>query len=395
MPSIRPVTPGAPIVRRLLLLFVAALTFVVPATALAVDPTASPAPSATPTVAPTVAPTPAASLRTVPITVAPGQLGGFLAPVPLIFTGPSDTGGTFRIDNPSTIEEHFMVQIADYTIDAAGNVARDNQGNPTTDVPGYAYASAKWYSFPVSDFVLPPGTGRDLHFDLNVPPDALPGDHIAALVVSFQAVGKTGPEGSGGVGLVTTGKILTRMQHRVAGAVPGAPDISLRATSDPGGIHFLASVNNTGNTVLDYKTGKADDPLPNFIVYASEDNNNPIKTIPVDGGFYVLPEGNRIVTSDWTEDLPYTGDYRVVFDLPKRDGRDELRIETTFHYVSVKGVKPADYTLLIIGGVVGVLFIAFLVVLFFLLAGRRRRRAEEAAVSVSKPTTRSDPNSRR
>lgn len=281
-------------------------SFVLPMGALAVDPSPSPSPSPSesPTAATTVTdaelPVPDADLlESIPVTLTGGRIGSSLSPAALIFTDVDTKGGVVRITNPTDRLLVISVRVRDYTVDANGVVAVDENGEPTTGVPNYQYSSGDWYTFAYTDFLLPAGRQINLPFTLAVPAAAAPGDHTAALVVTARAARMDVKPGEVGITISSQFRFLLRLQHRVAGAQSAAPSVKVNALVDGSNrIDLVATVDNEGTTVLDYKPYVENDPIPFFRIKA-KNSGELIRTFDVVKGFYVLPEGNRIISVSW------------------------------------------------------------------------------------------------
>jgi hypothetical protein len=295
------------------------------------------------------------SLRPVPITAAEGQLGALLAPVPALITGVGDAGGQIRVDNVSRLAEAYQISVQNYTLDA--------HASPIAAPPGFPYGSAAWYVFEDTEFVLPPGTSRNVRFRLDVPPDAIPGDHFAALTVLVRAADPS--RHASGSGVRSQLVLQIRLQHRIAGAHPRAPRLVLEADAHGGSVDFTARVTNIGNTVLTYQVK----PLPELLVTSTLPFWNTTQTLTVDG-FYVPPQSERLVRVTWS-DPPLIGAYRAVLTLPAVDGLTAVTMETTF--VVVDWLRLG----LIVGGV--------LVTAGLVMSARRRRWGETRGARQQMP----------
>jgi hypothetical protein len=265
---------------------------------------------------------PEQALRQVSVTAVPGTLAVTVSPIPVLLTNASETEGTIRVDNISTLIEDVTIEVMDYTIDASGR--------PVAAPADFAFGSATWYRFEVTEFTLPSGMSRDVPFELAIPPDAGAGDHFAALRVIVQAHEgevQAAPDGASARSVLV---IESRLQHRIAGARPQTPTVDLGA--DPGwsAVQFTAAVGNAGNTVVGHQAA----PTPVLTLYSLMPWADPAvaeRTIPV-RGFYVAPESVRDVAMAWT-DPPIIGRYRAVFVLPAADGQPQVIAETTFTVV--------------------------------------------------------------
>jgi hypothetical protein len=90
-------------------------------------------------------------------------------------------------DNPLTIQ----VMVRDYLV-------KDNRGTPEILPPNTLsnkYSASAWIAVYPSDFVIPPHKRQELNYYIQVPPDARPGGHYAA--VMYQPTERIGVEGTG------------------------------------------------------------------------------------------------------------------------------------------------------------------------------------------------------
>jgi hypothetical protein len=262
---------------------------------------------------------PKAALRTVKVTAVPGTLAVTVSPIPVLVTNESETEGTIRVDNISTLIEDINIHAVDYSIDFAGR--------PVPAPVEFAYGSASWYRFEATDFTLPSGMSRDIAFKLVIPPGAGAGDHFAALAVTVNAHPGEAEAVPNGASARSVLVIQSRLQHRIAGASPQTPTVELDADAAWSSVQFTAAVGNPGNTVLGHQAA----PTPVLTLYNLLPWGDPTvaeRTIAV-GGFYVAPESVRDVGIAWT-DPPIVGRYRAVFVLPSADGQPQVIGETTF-----------------------------------------------------------------
>jgi hypothetical protein len=303
------------------------------------------------------------SLRPVKITAAPGTISARVSPIPVLVTDANEMSGHVRVDNISALNEDIKISIVDYTIDAAGK--------PVPAANDFEFGSAAWYRFETPSFSLPAGTSRDIPFILVIPADAAAGDHFAALNVTVKAQPGQVPA-SGGASAQSVLVIQSRLQHRIAGASPQMPTLSLDASPDMSKVRLTAHVGNAGNTVVGHQA----DPTPTLKIYNTSPWGNatqPERTISVPG-FYVAPKSERDVAVDWS-DIPIIGRYRAVFTLPAADGQPQVTAETTFLVVNwpvVIGIGAA---------------IALVLLGLALLRLRARRRAARSSASGPTATT--------
>lgn len=271
--------------------------------------------------APLARPTLAAepSLREVPITSPPGQLGALLAPVPVILTDPAQPRGTMRLDNVSTEEESFAISVTDYVVTA--------DGEPVPAPDGYPFGSASWYRFEPSSFTLPPGTSRDVTVEVDPPLDAAAGDHLAAVTVTVRA-SVVAP----GADLESVLVLQNRLQHRIPGADPRTPRLQLNAEPGMTAVAFTGLVQNDGNTVLAHQSEPlAHVELTSTLLWAN--GGAPERSLPIEG-FYVGPGADRTVRLTW-HDPPIIGAYRAEFILPAADGLPRVSASVEFVVVNL------------------------------------------------------------
>ena len=299
---------------------------------------------------------PEPSMRPVTITAAAGQIAARVSPIPVLATDSTQTSGHIRIDNVSALIEDITIRTMDYSIDPTGK--------PVPAPPEYTFGSASWYRFETADFSLAGGTSRDIAFTLVIPANAAAGDHFAALNVTVTA--QPGQVSSSGGATAQTVLVLqSRLQHRIDGAQPETPTLSLTSSTEPSSVRFTARVSNAGNTVVGHQA----DPTPTLTLYNMMpwgDRANPERTISVPG-FYVAPRSTRDVSVDWA-DLPIIGQYRAVFTLPSADGQPEVTAETTLMIVNTPVVAGISIAL-----VLGLTLLTILAV--------RRRSSRRSAVA--------------
>ncbi|MFG2197019.1 hypothetical protein [Streptomyces sp. NPDC048639] len=134
---------------------------------------------------------------------------------------------TVTVTNSGTQARTVRLRGADgYTADAGSFAVRG---------PGRSTASGAWVTLASSRVTVPPRTRADIPFSVTVPPDAVPGDHPAAIVV-------TGGGRESGV----------RLHLRVTGptlAALSVEDVSVARTGDGAEIRY--ALVNRGNTALE------------------------------------------------------------------------------------------------------------------------------------------------
>jgi hypothetical protein len=296
------------------------------------------------------------AIRQVPITTPEGRLALLVSPTPVIRTDAAQTHAIVRVDNPSHLAEQVHVEIHDYVLDAAGTAQAVPQG--------YALGSAAWYGVDAPDFELAPGTSRDLLLTVAPPSTAGPGDHSASLDVRARAVTPVTPSGATGTTVESVLLVRNRLEHRIPGARPEAPDLRLAATVEGMTVHFDAQVTNPGNTVLSYQATGA---LPTIDLYETSmwaDATRVARTLEP-RGYYLAPQSERLASFDWL-DGPLLASYRAVYSLPPFDGLPAVTAETTFTVVNLPVLS-------------GIALGALGLVLLMTWATVRRRRARRRA----------------
>lgn len=134
-----------------------------------------------------------------------------------------------------------------------GGTAFAKQGQQST---GGSRGVGGWLSLPVTEIALGPGEELVVPFTINVPPDALPGHHIAGLVVqalsSSVDVQSAGDEQSQFVANVIqqagVAVVIDLPGPHIAGLEISAA--SLNQQDDEQGATFVISVHNTGNIFI-------------------------------------------------------------------------------------------------------------------------------------------------
>ena len=262
--------------------------------------------------------------RLVEVTADPGTIAATVSPIPVLVTDESTLSGIIRVDNISSLDENIKIRVADYSIDSAGT--------PIAAPSDFEFGSATWYRFETADFSLASGTSRDIPFTLVIPAAAGAGDHFASLNVIVEAQpgqAAAAPEGASARSVLV---IQSRLQHRISGAEPQTPTVSLSGMNTGGAVDFTAQVTNAGNTVVGHQA----DPTPTLALYNLMPWGNttqPEQIIQV-RGFYVAPESVRDVAIPWS-DAPLFGEYRAVFTLPAADGQPSVTAETVVMVINL------------------------------------------------------------
>jgi hypothetical protein len=281
----------------------------------------------------------------VQITARPGELGARVSPSPVIPTTNERPEGMVRVDNTSHLLERVELRVADYMLDPSGK--------PVPAPADYPYGSARWYEFEATSFTLEPGTGREIEFRTAAPPNAAAGDYFAALSV---AVSAEQPAAESGSALRSSLVFENRMQHRILGALPRSPELTLTAENSWDGVTFDAMVRNSGNTLLAYQFP----PLPQVVVVEAAPWSVGATHALSATGFYVPPHSGRTVRVTWA-DPPLLAWGTATLTLP---GVDDLPASTVAIDVIVVNYRLA-----------AVLAAITFVIAVCLLLVRRRRQA--------------------
>lgn len=144
-------------------------------------------------------------------------------------------------------------EFAIYATDAINELETGAFGLLTSDVTPTDLG--KWITMDVDEVLLQPGEEATIPFNLLIPSDATPGDHVAGVIASIT----TTAESADGTTLNLEQRVAARMYLRVSGAVSARTEITgLTSTFTPelnpfafGRMTVDYNVRNTGNVRVD------------------------------------------------------------------------------------------------------------------------------------------------
>jgi hypothetical protein len=199
------------------------------------------------------------SAQTGPLKRAEGDVTWSVQPA----TTTEGTRSTFEYStDPGTQVVDFVVvsnrgetpaEFSIYATDAINDSETGAFGLLTSDVPPTDLG--KWITMDVNKIVLQPGEEATIPFNLLIPSDATPGDHVAGVIASII----TTSEGAEGTTLNLEQRVAARMYLRVSGAVESGVEISgLTSAFTPelnpfafGRVTVDYNVRNSGNVRID------------------------------------------------------------------------------------------------------------------------------------------------
>jgi len=150
--------------------------------------------------------------------------------------------------NSGDVPVTLRLYAADATTAINGGTGFANDGEEKNGV-------ARWLSLPMSELSLQPGETKVVPFLITVPSDALPGQHVAGLVLEAAPSGAEPSGGGGTAGFVV--KVVRRAGLAVLIDVPGPhvagleiTGVSLKQQDEDQGATFVVAVRNTGNVFV-------------------------------------------------------------------------------------------------------------------------------------------------
>jgi hypothetical protein len=144
-------------------------------------------------------------------------------------------------------------EFAIYATDAVNELETGAFGLLTSDVAPTDLG--KWITMDVDKVLLQPGEEATIPFNLLIPSDATPGDHVAGVIASIT----TTAESADGTTVNLEQRVAARMYLRVSGAVSGSTEITGLTSSFTPELNPFAfgrmtvdyNVRNTGNVRVD------------------------------------------------------------------------------------------------------------------------------------------------
>jgi hypothetical protein len=227
---------------------------------------------------------------------------------------------------------------------------------------------AEWITVNNGPYVISPEQTEDVTFFVEVPENASPGGHYAAILISTEP-----PKNEGGMAVLTSQAVTSLLFMRVEGDMHEAGTIrefrALDAFLDIPDATFSLRFENKGNVHLQ--------PRGDIVIYNMWGTER--GTIPVNYQTHfgnVLPESIRDFTFTWKSDFKMTdiGRYKAVATLGYGEG--EIKNVTSIAYF---WVIPVKWTLIVLS-VLGI----FVYLIVFMVKAYVRRMLMLAGVDVSK-----------
>jgi hypothetical protein len=157
---------------------------------------------------------------------------------------------------------------------------------------GSPFSASSWVSVTPTTFLGYPDRTQPVQYQVRVPADAEPGDHLASLTVQrlAQAEGATA---------AAVEAVSVRLTIRVRGAVRPRAEITaldVPAITDGGAVSVSATVRNSGNVTLDFD--RADPGAVRIL-----DGDERKATLPFAGQLF--PGQTRVFESSWEDPPPF------------------------------------------------------------------------------------------
>jgi hypothetical protein len=222
------------------------------------------------------------------------------------------------------------------------------QGPDGTQVYGPAtgsrYSAASWVAVSPTRFSGAPDRTQPVQFQVRVPDDAEPGDHLASVTIERLAP-------SGGAVAAAVMAVSVRLTIRVSGAIRPAADITnveAPSVADGGSpVTVVTTVRNAGNVTLDFEGA-------NRAAVRILDGSETEATLPLQGRLF--PGQVGAFDGRW-EDPPLFGDFDAEASI--RVGAVTVSLEETFWVIPWRELAA--------------LVLIVLAVLILALGWRRRR----------------------
>jgi hypothetical protein len=187
---------------------------------------------------------------------------------------------------------------------------------------------AEWITIDDAERLIPAEQTVSIPFTINVPDDAPPGGHFAAILIGTRSF-----DGAGGAAQVETSQVVTALVFlRVAGDINEAGQIrdftTSRLISEAPAMDFSIRFENTGNVHLQ--------PQGNITITNMWGKERGVLPINQNSQFgNVLPESIRKYTFNWTGDWSFAdiGRYKAVATLAYGDQARKFTDRTTTFWV--------------------------------------------------------------
>lgn len=218
--------------------------------------------------------------------------------------------GTIDVDLEGERRHRFRVVVEDVGQRADGSQVY----RPAS---GARFSASSWIHLAPSAFAGAPNRTQPIQFQVAVPANAEPGDHLTSLTVQHLA-------DAGGVTATAVEAVSVRLTIRVRGKLrPRATITSLEvpAVADGGPVAVATTVRNNGNVTLDFDGA-------NRAGVTIRDGDEPKQRLPFGGQLF--PGQTREFVSRW-EDPPLLGDFDA--EAAVRTGDGAARREASFWVV--------------------------------------------------------------
>jgi len=187
---------------------------------------------------------------------------------------------------------------------------------------------AEWITIDEAERLIPAEQTVSIPFTINVPEDAPPGGHFAAILIGTRSF-----DGAGGAAQVETSQVVTALVFlRVAGDIDEAGQIrdftTSRLISEAPAMDFSIRFENTGNVHLQ--------PQGNITITNMWGRERGVLPINQNSQFgNVLPDSIRKYTFNWTGDWSFAdiGRYKAVATLAYGDQARKFTDRTTTFWV--------------------------------------------------------------
>lgn len=225
-----------------------------------------------------------------------------------------------QIRNNGTGTESLQIQSRQFSVDStSGKVAVDD--TKPSEI-------AQWVNFSAPTFKIEPGQVQTEKIHVTVPQDT-GFSYSLALVIS-----RTNNQQTIQSGRLLNGSLAVFTLINIDR--PGAKrQLEVEKFTSTSGFYeylpvtFNVTFKNTGNTIVQ--------PFGNIFVGRGSDDTKPLATLPVnDGGGYILPGSNRLVTADWADGFP-------VFQVTGQDTGSAKKTEV-WDWSKLSHVRVGPYT---------------------------------------------------
>ena len=272
----------------------------------------------------------------------------------------------FVVKNGSKSSESFVVYGEDATnVPVTGGYAFEQRSQMHNTTVG------TWLTVGTSQFTVPPGKELVATFQLTIPANASPGDHVGGLVVE-QVKATTPQASSGGVNVVLR-RVIRMYVHVVGASFPELTIENLTVFHQSPAFPYLEGTKvavrfdlvNTGNEIIDPQsvtvsiTGQLIGTIHKYIVRQSGAQQSRANPLPLQ----MLPGARLTLTEEWSGIPPF----------------DPLS-----GHVNAKAIDPGTTQSISIGAstpfwyfpwIVVLLFVALIASVAALIVMRRRRKA--------------------